>query len=592
MNKLSNQLAVLLFVFAVIPTLIILNILTNMIINSKNEKLINEINFNLKQVSKNIEWQTQKISNHIKDIQTDSELQTILKTAVLKSDEKGYIRNTYDIKEIISSYLANDEDIIFAIIFGETEGHYLHGSYFPNVERIRNTDVFDKIISMDGKIVYQNKFTIGEGSDFYEGNYFLAGAVIKDITYNRNSHDLGMYAVLMPNDYFLRDMADANRNTSSIYIVMDDYGNIVMDYGNYEVNEEAKIQIYNEAMSNAEGDGEVEIGENYSLYFYNTSDVTGWKVISILPVDYFEAERRDVIVLIVIIILSSLFLVSVLSILLSRYVSNPIIKLSLAMKHVEKKDFNISVPVRSSNEIGEISKGFNQMIGEVKRLFDNLVIEEEMKRKAQLEALHYQINPHFLHNTITSIGLYAALKGADDILEMTNVLGRLLKNKISKPDILISLGEEIENIKDYIFILQIRYERRITIYYDIDENLLNAKIGSFFLQPIVENSIYHGLNSKLNLEDEEAILKISAYTDGDKVIVEVYDNGKGLTQEEIDHILDVNKEGNLKNLADGIGIQNINHRIKFMYGEKFGINIESKVGYFTKVRLILPGENN
>jgi two-component system sensor histidine kinase YesM len=296
--------------------------------------------------------------------------------------------------------------------------------------------------------------------------------------------------------------------------------------------------------------------------------------------------------LIAIIIFSSLFLASVLSILLSRYVSKPIIKLSLAMKHVKEKDFNISVPIRSSNEIGEISEGFNQMVGEVKRLFDDLVIEEEMKRKAQLEALHYQINPHFLHNTITSIGLYAALKGSNDILEMTNVLGRLLKNKISNPDILISLGEEIENIKDYIFILQIRYESKITIYYDIDENLLDAKIGSFFLQPIVENSIYHGLNSKLNLEDEEAILKISAYTDGDKIIVEVYDNGKGLTQEEIDHILEVEKEANSKHLADGIGIKNINHRIKFMYGEKFGINIESKVGHFTKVRLILPVESS
>lgn len=230
--------------------------------------------------------------------------------------------------------------------------------------------------------------------------------------------------------------------------------------------------------------------------------------------------------------------------------------------------------------------GHQALARQVDRLLKEAVRNVEEKRKAQLKALQFQINPHFLYNTIGTVRLTAVKNGDREVGEMLLVLSRLLRNTTSKTVAFIPLHEELESLKDYIHLLQIRYKNRLHVTYSIGEDLFGHTIPSMLFQPLVENAVLHGLNSRLNHVGGEAELAISGEKRGDSLLFTIRDNGVGMKDEQIQGIFNSNIVGESRN--GHIGIKNIQDRIVYNFGKDFGVHIKSKVGEFTCVIFRLP----
>lgn len=230
--------------------------------------------------------------------------------------------------------------------------------------------------------------------------------------------------------------------------------------------------------------------------------------------------------------------------------------------------------------------GHQALARQVDRLLREAVTNVEEKRKAQLQALQFQINPHFLYNTIGSVRLLALKNGDEDVAQSLRVLGRLLRNTTSNTDQLVTVEEEVGNLEDYLRLLQVRYKNRIKVSLQIDDRVRPALIPLMLLQPLVENSVLHGLNNRLNRDDGDGSLIIRGAATGGILQFDVTDNGEGMTEAQIREAmacpsLSVAKRGH-------IGIRNIHDRIVYNFGTEFGLTIQSKMGRYTKVTLRLP----
>lgn len=176
----------------------------------------------------------------------------------------------------------------------------------------------------------------------------------------------------------------------------------------------------------------------------------------------------------------------------------------------------------------------------------------------------------------------AILIRADNIKEVTEVLTRLLRSSTNKVGQFITIKEELSILEDYIYIEEIRYKGKFDVHYDVDENLLNYKCIKFILQPLVENAIFHGIEPKEGLGN----IWISIYCSESDIVFEVKDDGVGMDKMQIDKIWQESRDKVTG--FSGIGIVNVNERIKLTYGKEYGLFIESEIGEYTKVKTIIP----
>lgn len=227
------------------------------------------------------------------------------------------------------------------------------------------------------------------------------------------------------------------------------------------------------------------------------------------------------------------------------------------------------------DEIHELSSNFNDLLDRVQELLHTVHREQEQKRETQFQLLQAQINPHFLFNTLNTLHYLAILNEDKPVSEGITALARLLRNTIVDSKEVVTVEEEIENLKNYIIIQKLRYGDVFETVYNIDENVRGCAILKFLLQPIAENSILHAFEE----DKEHQILTIRAKAEGKYLKIEIGDNGKGFA-------LDMQENRNKK--LSGIGIGNIQERIRLMYGEDYSMNIQSVVGTGTIVTLLLP----
>ena len=205
--------------------------------------------------------------------------------------------------------------------------------------------------------------------------------------------------------------------------------------------------------------------------------------------------------------------------------------------------------------------------------------EEITLRKTELRALQAQINPHFLYNTLDSIAWMCEEERSREAVEMVNALARLFRISISKGHELIPIEKELEHARSYLKIQNYRYKNQFTYSFEVDENCLSYYCNKITLQPLIENAIYHGINRMI--DEGEIIVRI--YERGSEVIFEVEDNGVGMTEEQCSQILH-HEPGD----KAGIGIKNVNDRIRIYFGEQYGLSIESELDEGTKIIINMP----
>ncbi len=283
-------------------------------------------------------------------------------------------------------------------------------------------------------------------------------------------------------------------------------------------------------------------------------------------------------------ILLLLVILSIFSIRISNQLTAPIVTLANHMSTLDGQPNSNLPTVKGTNETQILFRTFQEMMERINHLIEENKQENSLKRKAELQALQAQINPHFLYNTLDSINALAILNNEEDISRMTTSLGILLRRSIGNPDEYQTLKEEFDHVKAYIAIQKIRYEDRFYAEFHIDSSIISFPVIRLILQPLVENCIYHGLE----LKDSPGHVLISATDSSDYVKIQVVDNGIGVTKENENKI-----QRNLKQLKQpgsdcSVGIYNVNARLHLYYGKEAFMTFHSTLGKGTTVTINIP----
>ena len=317
------------------------------------------------------------------------------------------------------------------------------------------------------------------------------------------------------------------------------------------------------------------------IYSIRSLDNCDWRIVGVSYIDELVTVKvRGAMQILLVMIAFVLVTVFLSSFLLTHMISHPIQSLVKAMKDFEADAEEFSYqPVHGSKEMIALSDSFGHMVGRIQDLMEEVRREEITLRKTELKALQAQINPHFLYNTLDAIGWMCEEERSKDAVEMVNALARLFRISISKGHELIPIGKEVEHARSYLMIQNFRYKNQFTYSFDIEEECLPYLCNKITLQPIIENAIYHGINRMV----DEGEIRIRIYGEGDDIVFSVSDNGVGMSKEQCGNILK-SEPGD----QTGIGIKNVNDRIKIYFGEEYGITIESEPDEGTCVSIRMP----
>ena len=263
-------------------------------------------------------------------------------------------------------------------------------------------------------------------------------------------------------------------------------------------------------------------------------------------------------------------------------INNRLLKVIDGMRAVPNGKLDNYIENYSSDEIGELIDNYNYMISKMSILIENQYKLGKEVKNAELKALQAQINPHFLYNTLDMINWMSYKNMNKEISAAVKALAKFYKLSLNKGKDIVTIEDELQHSKFYVQLQNMRYNNRIHLDINISEELIHYYIPKITFQPIIENSILHGI---LGRGMEDGTIMISGYKENNKLTIQISDDGIGIPAEVIPLIL---TDNNLKTKGSGYGLKNINERIKILYGEDYGLSFTSNLGVGTTVEIVLP----
>ena len=380
----------------------------------------------------------------------------------------------------------------------------------------------------------------------------------------------------------ISDLCNNNSIEEKGYIfVLDAEGNIVYHPKQQLMYGGLKTENIDAIMECREDSLIIDEGGDSKLYTMSKSKKTGWTVVGAAYTS--ELLKNNEQAQMWYLLVASILLLAVIGIssIISREITKPIRSLRDSMRKVQNGQFDTHVEVITENEIGSLGRSFNLMTSEIQALMEQNVYEQKQKRKSELKALQAQINPHFLYNTLDSIIWMSEAGENDEVVEMTSALARLLRQSISNDQEEVELEKEIEYVKNYLTIQKMRYKDKLEFFIYVDPRVAHVPIIKLVLQPLVENAIYHGIKYK----ETKGNLKIYARPVDGRVEIVVADDGIGMDEDVMEHIFDEHRKEQKRN---GVGVPNVQKRLKLQYGSEYGIRYESVKGAGTKAVITIP----
>ena len=407
------------------------------------------------------------------------------------------------------------------------------------------------------------------------------------------AENIGVCITICHTDTFLKSMAEESIIPGLVFIISEGRNVIASNL---------------KELVNTELDNELEIiskmeEERTQFVYKNKKNViritrlanTNWVIASFVPVDNLVSDMFPIRNQGIMILVFTLFLLIVAGIIIIRSVTVPINKIVDGMARIEVMNRRYRLEIPSKNEVGTIAENINVMLDKLEDMTrrivttQNALYEAEIsKNQAELAFFQSQINPHFLYNTLECIRSMAFVYRANEIVEITSSMAKIFRYSVKK-DTMVTIEEELNCVRDYFSIMSLRYMGRFSIRFDISEDILGLKIIKMILQPIVENSVRHGLEGM----ERKGNVYIKGYLkDSSAVVFKIIDNGRGMSTEEVDEL---NEKLSSSNILDGntanktsIGLLNIKRRLKLNYGDKSELIVSSRQNYWTSVILKLP----
>lgn len=310
---------------------------------------------------------------------------------------------------------------------------------------------------------------------------------------------------------------------------------------------------------------------------------TGWKLIGVAPRQTVSLNSLKTQLLVVFVAAFILFLMSLVNSYISSRITTPIRKLELSVNEIEKGNLNAKVDAEGSYEIRHLGQSVQNMAKQIQVLMADIVSEHEKKRKQEFDTLQSQINPHFLYNTLDIIVWMIENEKPDQAVKAVTALARFFRISLSRGKSIITVKDELEHVRNYLMIQHMRFKNRFSYTIEAEDEVLELASLKLMLQPLVENAIYHGME----FMDGDGEIFISAWKEGEDLYLKVSDNGLGMTEEQVDRLFsDTPHTGSSR--GSGIGVKNVNERIRLYFGSEYGLSIESEPDEGTVVTIHLP----
>ena len=316
-----------------------------------------------------------------------------------------------------------------------------------------------------------------------------------------------------------------------------------------------------------------------------TVGYTGWKIVSVMPMEKFLGDFSRTRTMAVMIIIVAILVMIFANQFVAVRVAKPLRNLEDSLTGIGM-DREPQIYIGGPPEIQHLGETIRSMVEQLRQLTDDIVREQEEKRKSELDALQSQINPHFLYNTLDSIMWMIEAEKYDDAISMVQALSRLFRISLSKGKNIITVGEELQHAKNYLDIQKYRYKNKFTSYFEIEEGIEKYKTIKLIIQPLIENAIYYGMEYM----DGDGEIYVRAYTKEEDLFIEVEDNGLGMQKAQVESLLTDGTR--IRSKGSGIGIRNVHQRIQLYFGTEYGLEILSEPDEGTMVRIHLPKTEN
>lgn len=412
--------------------------------------------------------------------------------------------------------------------------------------------------------------------------------VVREII-STSYESLGMIAVDANIGMIENIVKDLDRVTHGTTLIVDDEERVIFDSEKkYLAQQLGRSELLAQA-TGTEGSFHAQVDGESMLTIYKQSPNTGWKILMTIPKAQLmqDAERiRNFTLVMSGVIIGFALLISLgLTFALTR----PLRLLVRSMKEVQSGNLEAVFPVKRRDEIGLVGNAFNRMVARVKSLVEDVYMAGQRKKAAELEALHNQINPHFIYNTLETIRMTAVINDDEEVSSMTQLLGKLLRYSIGGSTETVTLAQEFDHLRMYVALLNYRYGNKFTLTLPeagLDDQM---RVMKLMFQPIVENAVYHGLD-----ESKSAMrIEISYRQEGADRVFVIRDDGVGMQPETLERLRlrlanRLPETGVGSNGDGGIGMRNIHERLKLLFGEPYGIEVDSAPGEGTVVTIRLP----
>jgi len=480
-------------------------------------------------------------------------------------------------RETKSIFLDENQMEVYNItLYSYNDKLYYDGELLRNLKYATEEEWYIEILNTRNfyNCFYKTKSLDGQ-------NLLLLSYPIIKTTQSGNGNFLGYIQISLYSNRIFRPESGMPRKKGMEVLILDKKGNVV--YGDAAIAGSMQGLLKENKKS-----GVIRNGETDKIYICKSLSPYSLDAIAFFPYNEVNSKVGALAIFSIIIVAAILFLSLSLTVLFSHIFTKRIHLLTGKMKRVEAGDLNITSVIEGEDEVGLLDRQFNSMTYRLKNVISENYIQRLEKREAELSALQLQINPHFLYNTLESISAIAAINNCFDICSISQKLGDMFRYNINSiKNEFVSLYDEINHIKNYVYIQEIRFEDRFEVQYNIPETLMNCKILKFILQPIVENALNHGLEGKL----EKGRISICAQVNGNILYLAVEDDGQGMPPEQVKKLnmfLSETDSNTKEYIKRSIGLKNVNSRIKMVNGNAYGITVKSQLNAGTLVTIALP----
>ncbi|WP_208585648.1 sensor histidine kinase [Gracilibacillus suaedae] len=358
----------------------------------------------------------------------------------------------------------------------------------------------------------------------------------------------------------------------------------VLNHADYIILDDTRHIIYSEndtfPFNSSFNGNDKGYGKNNGFYWFEEPTEKGWSIIALIPISEYNEEMNQWVILMIYIAILFVFISLVVSLLLWKTLYKPLNEFRHEIKLMGNNNFHSEIVHTKIPEFVDLIKRFRNMRVQIVSLIQEIEQKERKRADLEVEKLKHQINPHFLMNTLDTAKWLAISGDKKELTGLLTSLNKLLYYNMGKLGVLSTLEEELDSMKQYLMLQQIRYDFEYVTHINVSEEVLQAPVPRFILQPLVENSLYHGLV-------DEGIIAISIHLEEEIIVIEVRDDGRGMSREKMNEILHNQSFKQSKN-GMGIGLNYVKRMMERTYGNYAEIEMDSIVGKGTVVRLRIP----